>query len=214
MLNSAAGVTLPEADRAAHEHDALGPRLRVGRAAARRWSADQRVPASSRRHARRGSRPHAAPSGCAAAAAGRGRRAGLAVDVRGDERVAQERPSAPAATGMSSRPTKSRTRIAFAVVFSSVWLPATVVTPSSSTSGLARASSSAMASSCPGSQSIRIPMMRSSGWNGSRSRPPRARSGATAGRRAGGRDRARPRRPGAAPRPSRALRGARRRGRR
>jgi hypothetical protein len=36
---------------------------------------------------------------------------------------------------------------AFVVVFSTVWLPATVVTPSSSTSGLASASSSAIASS-------------------------------------------------------------------
>ena len=39
------------------------------------------------------------------------------------------------------------TRSAFAVVFASVWLPATVVTPTSSTSGLASASSSAIASS-------------------------------------------------------------------
>jgi hypothetical protein len=39
------------------------------------------------------------------------------------------------------------TRSAFAVVFASVWLPATVVTPTSSTSGLANASSSAIASS-------------------------------------------------------------------
>ncbi len=55
--------------------------------------------------------------------------------------------SAPAATAMSLRPAKSSTRIAFAVVFASVWLPCTVVTPSSSTSGLASASSSAIASS-------------------------------------------------------------------
>jgi len=45
---------------------------------------------------------------------------------------------------------------AFVVVLSSVWLPATVVMPSSSTSGLASASSRAMASSCPGSQSMKI----------------------------------------------------------
>ena len=55
--------------------------------------------------------------------------------------------SAPAATGTSERPASSRTRIAFAVVFSSVWLPNVVVTPSSSSSGLARASRSAIASS-------------------------------------------------------------------
>src|SRR5215204_1993245 len=50
--------------------------------------------------------------------------------------------SAPAATETSVRPENSRMRIAFAVVFSSVWLPATVVTPRSS-----------IASSWPGSQS-------------------------------------------------------------
>src|SRR5689334_6387929 len=64
--------------------------------------------------------------------------------------------AAPAATVTSGRPTWSRTRIAFAVVFSSVWLPCVVVTPSSSTSGLASASSSAIASSWPGSQSRMI----------------------------------------------------------
>src|SRR4051812_1137676 len=62
---------------------------------------------------------------------------------------------APAATSMSPRPASSSTRRAFAVVLSSVWLPWTVVTPSTSTSGLASASSSAIASSCPGSQSMR-----------------------------------------------------------
>ena len=62
----------------------------------------------------------------------------------------------PAATGTSPRPTNSSTRSAFAVVFSRVWLPATVVMPRRSTSGLASASSSAIASSWPGSQSRRI----------------------------------------------------------
>ena len=62
--------------------------------------------------------------------------------------------SAPAATAMSARPARSSTRIAFAVVFASVWFPCTVVTPSSATSGLASASRSAIASSCPGSQSM------------------------------------------------------------
>src|SRR5215207_3985122 len=61
--------------------------------------------------------------------------------------------SAPAATETSVRPENSRMRIAFAVVFSSVWLPATVVTPRSSISGLASARRSAIASSWPGSQS-------------------------------------------------------------
>ena len=40
------------------------------------------------------------------------------------------------------------------VVWASVALPATVVTPTSSTSGLASASRMAIASSCPGSQSM------------------------------------------------------------
>ena len=61
--------------------------------------------------------------------------------------------SAPAATARSDRPTRSSTRRAFAVVFSSVWFPCTVVTPRTSSSGLASASSNAIASSCPGSQS-------------------------------------------------------------
>ena len=51
-------------------------------------------------------------------------------------------------------PTTSSTRIAFAVTLSSVWFPATVVTADSSSSGLARASIRAIASSWPGSQSM------------------------------------------------------------
>ena len=70
--------------------------------------------------------------------------------------------SAPAATGTSPLPTNSRTRSAFAVVFSSVWLPATVVTPRSSSSGLASARRSAIASSWPGSQSSKIGLLMSS----------------------------------------------------
>ena len=73
--------------------------------------------------------------------------AGLTVDVLGDVRLSDDGRSAPAATVMSVRPENSRIRIAFAVVFSSVWLPATVVTPISSISGLASARRSAMASS-------------------------------------------------------------------
>ncbi len=61
--------------------------------------------------------------------------------------------SAPAATASSGCPTWSRMRIALAVVFWRVWLPATVVTPSRRISGEASASSSAIASSWPGSQS-------------------------------------------------------------
>ena len=64
--------------------------------------------------------------------------------------------AAPSATGTSPRPQSSSTRSAFAVVLSSVWLPETVVTPTSSSSGDATASISAKASSCPGSQSMTI----------------------------------------------------------
>ena len=64
--------------------------------------------------------------------------------------------SAPTATGTSARPAQSSTRMAFAVVLASVWLPATVVTPRSCTSSLASARSSAAASSWPGSQSMMI----------------------------------------------------------
>ena len=73
--------------------------------------------------------------------------AGLAVHVRGDERLADERPVGAGGDRHIGPPTRSSTRIAFAVVFSSVWLPETVVTPSSSSSGLASASRIAIASS-------------------------------------------------------------------
>ena len=112
----------------------------------RRWSAARRRRASRRRRARPGSPPRAGPqatlrrqvgpssplSPCTYSATYGSRTSGR---------------SAPAATGMSPRPANSSTRRAFAVVFSSVWLPATVVTPSRSTSGLASASRIAIASS-------------------------------------------------------------------
>ena len=69
-------------------------------------------------------------------------------------------PSAPAATGISVRPASSRTRSAFAVVLSSVWFPATAVTPRTSSSGLPSARRSASASSWPGSQSMRTGITR------------------------------------------------------
>ena len=62
--------------------------------------------------------------------------------------------AAPAATGTSSRPASASTRRALRVVVSSGWLPATVVSASNSTSGLASASRMAIASSTPGSQSM------------------------------------------------------------
>ena len=74
-------------------------------------------------------RPRArAPARRAAAAAGPVEPA-LAVDVRRDSSSRTSGRPAPAATGTSARPASSSTRSAFAVVFSSVWLPATVVTP-------------------------------------------------------------------------------------
>ena len=79
---------------------------------------------------------------------------GLAVHVRRDVALrARTGGRRPAYTGMSVRPASSSTRRALAVVLSSVWLPETVVTPTSSTSGEASASRSAIASSWPGSQS-------------------------------------------------------------
>src|SRR3954447_13218460 len=65
-------------------------------------------------------------------------------------------PAAPAAIGTPSRPASAATRRAFSVASSSVQLPATVVTPSRSIASLPAASSSATASSWPGSQSSRI----------------------------------------------------------
>ena len=59
----------------------------------------------------------------------------LAVDVGGDEELAGERAVGAGRDRDVAAPTNSSTRSAFAVVFSSVWLPATVVTPSRSSSG-------------------------------------------------------------------------------
>ena len=89
--------------------------------------------------------------------------------------------SAPAATGMSVLPAISSVTSALRVVLSSVWLPATVVTPRSSTSGEASASRIAIASSWPGSQSMRIGMLtsrsaRRRGGEPRSSRPRRMRS--------------------------------------
>ncbi len=105
--------------------------------------------------------------------------------------------SAPAATGTSSRPTSASTFSALSVVFSSVWFPCTVVTPTSSTSGLASASRSAIASSWPGSQSM---MSLVTARVSRLARPP---SAGKAARRSGRRRSPRPRRPGAAPRRAR-----------
>src|SRR3954447_18308174 len=65
-------------------------------------------------------------------------------------------PAAPAAIGTPSRPASAATRRAFSVASSSGQLPATVVTASKSIASLPAASSSATASSWPGSQSRMI----------------------------------------------------------
>src|SRR5215208_1654701 len=62
----------------------------------------------------------------------------------------------PAASGTSRLSPIVITRRAFSTVFSSVWFPATAVTASNLISGARAASSSAIASSCPGSVSKMI----------------------------------------------------------
>ena len=80
----------------------------------------------------------------------------LAVDVRRHVRSRTSGCAAPAATGTSpGRRTRARAGRSRSSCRASE-LPATVVTPTSSTSGEASASSSAIASSWPGSQSRRI----------------------------------------------------------
>ena len=112
---------------------------------------------------------------------------------------------APAATGMSLRPAISSVTSALRVVLSSVWFPATVVTPISSTSGEASASRIAIASSWPGSQSMTIGVVTGP-------RPPPLWSEARSGRRSGTRPARRRRRHAAATPRETCLRGARPRG--
>ena len=105
----------------------------------------------------------------------------LAVDVRRDERLADERPVGSRGHRNVARPTCSSTRIAFAVVFSSVWLPATVVTPRARARGW-RAPA--------GARSRRRGRDRSRGRSASgsaaESRPPRPRRSEGCAPRAGG----------------------------
>mmetsp|Transcript_32845 Transcript_32845/g.82789 ORF Transcript_32845/g.82789 Transcript_32845/m.82789 type:complete len:242 (-) Transcript_32845:49-774(-) len=61
--------------------------------------------------------------------------------------------SAPMYTSTSSRPIRCKMRRALSVVFSRVWLPHVVDTPSNFTPGVCAASTMAIASSWPGSQS-------------------------------------------------------------
>ncbi len=65
-------------------------------------------------------------------------------------------PSQPAVTGVPAAPMNSHTASAFAVVFASPTLPATVVMPTSSRPGCPWAKAIASASSIPGSQSRMI----------------------------------------------------------
>ena len=220
-------------DRAAHDHDALDVlrRLRVPgqeeRDVRERPTGTSVTGAvASRGCARRGSRPRAARPGRPAARGSVGAvEAGLAVDVGGDEELAGERPigarrDRARRPGRRTRGRAARSRSSS----SSVWLPATVVTPSRSSSGLASASRSAIASSWPGSQSSRIGVgahcragpevsRLTSRTDGERAASTRLRRpGATAAHRPSASPRPR-RRAGAPPR-ARGPRAARRRGRR
>ena len=187
MLNSAAGVTLPSAIAPPIRTIALDPLRRLRGAGEQERDVRERPDRDERDRLGGALRRSceevdrvllAAASPCAGGQVGPVE-AALPVHLGRHASVADERAVGAAATGTSARPTSSRTRIAFAVVLASVWLPATVVTPSSSSSGLASASRSAIASSWPGSQSrmIGIGVMpasiasTSSAWAGTVARP-------------------------------------------
>ena len=127
-LNSADGVTLPEADGAAHQHDPLDPPVpaRDGwRAAGPRWSAAR--PVSASKAARAAAPGHQLDGVQRLGRARRRQQLGaveprLAVDLRrpparGCRRAPGRRPRRP---GRRARPATSSTRMAFAVTFSSV----------------------------------------------------------------------------------------------
>ena len=210
-LNSAAGVTFPSpiappiqtmrsmrsctsgcrsSRRATFVSGAVGTRTTLGSISSARKSAAG--PPTGRDDGSCSSGPSRPVSPCTCAAVRSSRRSGA---------------SAPAATGMSLRPAISSVTSALRVVLSSVWLPATVVTPVSSTSGEASARRIAMASSWPGSQSITILVLTGT-------RPPPRQSAARSARRSA-RPPGRPRRrPAAGTRRASALPAARRRDRR
>ena len=118
-------------DRSAHQHDPGRPDAALERQRDVRQRPDRHEHGLGRRRARRGSRRPAARRARTRAAAGPARRA-RSRRGRGRRRGARATSgrSAPIATGTSSRPTSASTRSALSVVFSSVWLPCTVVTPS------------------------------------------------------------------------------------
>ena len=162
MLNSAAGVTLPRPSPPPIIGDAADVRQQLG--AQRREQRDVRErPDRCEQHrlvaaledlGQQVDRVHRHDG---RARLGHGR-AAEAVGAVHDGGIASRRTTsgreAPAATGTSSRPASASTRSALRVVVSSGRLPATVVSASSSTSGLASASRIAIASSTPGSQSM------------------------------------------------------------
>ena len=163
MLNSAAGVTFPSpiAPPIRTIRPTPPPRPGSGRGTGRLRRAARRDEGhglAEARTARRGSRSRAARPAPVLGCGQRGAvQPALAVDVRGDEPLADERPVG--AGRHRDRPHGRRTRAPSARSRSSSRASGcreTVVTPSSSTSGLASASRSAIASSCPGSQSIRM----------------------------------------------------------
>ena len=145
---------VPLADRAAHQHDPLaGGHPARARAGARRSSAARSARASppppargsaargTRRRARRGRR--AAGGGSSGPSSPLSPWTCAATERLAHERVGRARPRPARPTGRRARAPSARS----SVVFSIVWLPATVVTPSSSSSGEASASMSAIASS-------------------------------------------------------------------
>ena len=155
MLNSAAGVMFPSAiappiSTMRSRSDAAVERL------ARRWSAARPARAPSRAsRGRRGSRRRSARPARRRGPAARGRR-GRSRRGRGRRRASSRTSgrSAPAATGTSVRPTSCEHAAARCPSSCRAsGCRASVVTPTSSISGLASASRSAIASSWPGSQS-------------------------------------------------------------
>ena len=149
--------------RAAHHDQPADPRGRLGEHPQQQGDVGQR--ADRRDGDRRPGRSSAARPAPPPPGAGRARRATAAAARRRDRPCrARGRPAragraratraAPAATGTSARPARCSTRRALSVVCASSTLPCTVVTSRRSTSGLARASRIARASSMPGSVSI------------------------------------------------------------
>ena len=145
----------------AHHGDAAEAREQLGAQRGEQRDVRERpdrVRAGPARRCARGSRPAGRPRASArrprSIRAPAHRRARRRRARRRRDRGARPAAAPPAATGTSSRPARASTASALRVVVSSGRLPATVVSASSSTSGLASASRIAIASSTPGSQSM------------------------------------------------------------